>query len=119
MYLDRGYTLHGLAGARRIVAALFIGLFSCSFAQAAETRVYLLRGWFGVFSTGMDELAAELNAQGAEAEAIGHLSWKATVSRLFSLGLQARPAPASGGTLPGREQRDRNGPIARNSQNCR
>ncbi len=82
MYLDRGYTLHGLAGARRIVAALFIGLFSCSFAQAAETRVYLLRGWFGVFSTGMDELAAALNAQGAKAEAIGHLSWKATVSKI-------------------------------------
>ena len=64
MNLGRGYTLHGLAGARPIVAAIFIGLLSCSFAQA-ETRVYLLRGWFGVFSTGMDELAAALNAQGA------------------------------------------------------
>jgi hypothetical protein len=92
VYLDRGYTLHGLAGARRIVAALFIGLFSCSFAQAAETRVYLLRGWFGVFSTGMDELAAELNAQGAKAEAIGHLSWKATVSKI----VQSRTAGKAG-----------------------
>jgi hypothetical protein len=64
------------------VAALFIGLLSCNFAQAAETRVYLLRGWFGVFSTGMDEIAAALNAQGAKAEAIGHLSWKATVSKI-------------------------------------
>ncbi len=81
MNLGRGYTLHGLAGARPIVAAIFIGLLSCSFAQA-ETRVYLLRGWFGVFSTGMDELAAALNAQGAKAEAIGHLSWKATVSKI-------------------------------------
>ena len=74
------------------MAALFIGLFSCSFAQAAETRVYLLRGWFGVFSTGMDELAAELNAQGAKAEAIGHLSWKATVSKI----VQSRTAGKTG-----------------------
>ena len=92
MNFDRGYTLYGLAGARRIVAALFIGLLSCSVAQAAETRVYLLRGWFGVFSTGMDELAAALNAQGAKAEAIGHLSWKATVSKI----VQSRTAGKTG-----------------------
>ena len=66
----------------------------CSFAQAAETRVYLLRGWFGVFSTGMDELAATLNAQGAKAEATGHLSWQGPFPRSFSLGPQARPAPS-------------------------
>src|SRR5262245_16118191 len=46
----------------------------------AETRVYLLRGWFGVFSTGMDTIAEELRAKGIKAEAIGHLSWKSAVS---------------------------------------
>ncbi len=53
----------------------------CSPAQA-ETRVYLLRGWFGVFSTGMDELAADLKTKGIKADAIGHLSWKSTVSKI-------------------------------------
>ena len=62
------------------------------FRSGAETRVYLLRGWFGVFSTGMDELAAALNAQGAKAEAIGHLSWKATVSKI----VQSRTAGKTG-----------------------
>lgn len=54
----------------------------CSSARAAETRVYLLRGWFGVFSTGMDSVAAELRGKGINAEAIGHLAWKSTVSKI-------------------------------------
>src|ERR1044071_2315988 len=54
----------------------------CSSAEAAETRAYLLRGWFGVFSTGMDELAAELKSKGVKAEAIGHLAWKSTVTKI-------------------------------------
>ena len=54
----------------------------CSCAQAADTHAYLLRGWFGVFSTGMDELAAELKAQGIKADAIGHMSWKSTLSKI-------------------------------------
>jgi hypothetical protein len=89
VHCRRIFNLHGSpAGGSRLLAALFIGLLSCNLAQAAETRVYLLRGWFGVFSTGMDELAAALNAQGAKAEAIGHLSWKATVAKI----VQARAA---------------------------
>ena len=59
-----------------------IGLLWCSGASAADTRVYLLRGWFGVFSTGMDSIAGELKAKGIKAEAIGHLSWKTTVSKI-------------------------------------
>src|ERR1700730_18603849 len=35
-----------------------------SSATKAETRVYLLRGWFGVFSTGLDTVAAELRSKG-------------------------------------------------------
>jgi hypothetical protein len=69
------------SGARWAAAIAFIALLWCGSAQA-ETRVYLLRGWFGVFSTGMDELAAELKAKGIKAEAIGHLSWKSTVSKI-------------------------------------
>jgi hypothetical protein len=59
-----------------------IALLWCSCAQAADTHAYLLRGWFGVFSTGMDELAAELKAQGIKADAIGHMSWKSTLSKI-------------------------------------
>jgi len=51
-----------------------------SSATKADTRVYLLRGWFGVFSTGLDSLAEELRSKGIKAEAVGHLVWKSTVS---------------------------------------
>jgi hypothetical protein len=44
--------------------------------------VYLLRGWFGVFSTGLDTMAEELRGKGIKAEALGHLSWKSTVAKI-------------------------------------
>lgn len=72
----------GLRAGKRCAAAIALIALLCSCAQAAETQAYLLRGWFGVFSTGMDELAAELKAKGVRASAIGHLSWKSTVSKI-------------------------------------
>jgi hypothetical protein len=62
-------------------AVVAIALFWCNCAHA-ETEVYLLRGWFGVFSTGMDSMAEELRSKGIKAEAIGHLAWKSTVSKV-------------------------------------
>jgi hypothetical protein len=62
-------------------AVVAIALLWCSCAHA-ETRVYLLRGWFGVFSTGLDRMAEELRGKGIKAEAIGHTSWKSTVSKV-------------------------------------
>ena len=59
-----------------------VALLWCTNAHASETRAYLLRGWFGVFSTGMDELAGDLRSKGVKAEAIGHLAWKSTVSKI-------------------------------------
>jgi hypothetical protein len=70
------------AYARYAVAIATIASLCCSSARAAETQAYLLRGWFGVFSTGMDALAAELKSKGVKAEAIGHLAWKSTVSKI-------------------------------------
>jgi hypothetical protein len=64
------------------VAIACVALLWCNCAQAADTQAYLLRGWFGVFSTGMDELAAEMRAKGIKANAIGHLSWRSTVSKI-------------------------------------
>src|SRR5262252_3401529 len=54
-----------------------------SSATKAETRVYLLRGWFGVFSTGLDSLAAGLRSKGIKAETVGHLAWKTSVSNII------------------------------------
>lgn len=54
-----------------------------SSASKAETRVYLLRGWFGVFSTGLDSLAAELRSKGIKTETVGHLAWKTTVANII------------------------------------
>src|SRR5258708_33216953 len=68
--------------ARCAAGVVLVALLCRGSAQAAETRAYLLRGWFGVFSTGMDELAAELKSKGVSAEAIGHHSWKSTVSKI-------------------------------------
>jgi len=65
-----------------------LGVFSIAIALLwsgaahAETRVYLLRGWFGVFSTGLDSLAEELRSKGIKAEAVGHLAWKSTVAEI-------------------------------------
>ena len=55
--------------------AVAIALLWCNCALAAEPRVLLLRGWFGVFSTGMDSLASELKAKGIKAEVASHLYW--------------------------------------------
>ena len=52
------------------VIAVILVLY-CSPAHA-ETRVILLRGWFGVFSTGLDAIADALKAKGIRAEVAGH-----------------------------------------------
>jgi hypothetical protein len=63
-------------------AAVALALAWCSSAHA-ETKVYLLRGWFGEFSTGMDRMAKQLQAQGIKAEAIGHLAWRSAVEKIL------------------------------------
>ena len=59
-------------------------LLLASTSAFAQTQVYLLRGWFGVFSTGMDAIAEALRAKGIKAEAIGHLEWKSTAAKIAS-----------------------------------
>ena len=66
---------------RKSVAGLWVGVVAlaavlyCSPARA-DARVILLRGWFGVFSTGLDEIADALKAKGIRAEVAGHLYWR-------------------------------------------
>src|SRR5881392_248544 len=44
-------------------------------ATAAGTHVYLLRGVLNIFSLGMDQIAAKLQAQGINATVANYLSW--------------------------------------------
>jgi hypothetical protein len=69
---------YGLSGLLCVAIVLF-----WSSATNAETRVYLLRGWFGVFSTGLDTLATELRGRGIKTESVGHLAWKTMVSDII------------------------------------
>ena len=42
-----------------------------------------MRGWFGVFSTGLDEIADALKAKGIRAEVAGHLYWRTAVDDIL------------------------------------
>jgi hypothetical protein len=58
-----------------------ITLLCCS-PSHADSRVILLRGWFGVFSTGLDEIADALKAKGIRAEVASHLHWKTAADEI-------------------------------------
>ncbi len=67
-----------------VAIAAAIALVSWHGAQAdtPRTHVYLLRGWFGVFSTGLDSVADELKSKGIDAVVEGHLSWSNSVAEI-------------------------------------
>jgi len=65
-----------------LVTFAAIALFFCHPAHA-EPQVFLVRGWFGVFSTGLDSIADALRDKGIRAEVIGHLQWKATAEEIL------------------------------------
>src|SRR5438874_13116074 len=76
--------LRGHGNAQGLLGVLCVAIaLAWSSATKAETRVYLLRGWFGVFSTGLDSLAAELSSKGMKVETVGHLAWRTTVSNII------------------------------------
>ena len=81
------------ARARRAGFAAAIALLWCSCAFGAEPRVILMRGWFGVFSTGLDGLADELKAKGINAQVVGHLYWSTALAEI-------QRARAGGDTRP-------------------
>lgn len=63
--------------------ALAVVLLRWDCAQAAEPRVIMLRGWFGVFSTGLDGLSDELKGRGInDAVVAGHLYWTTAVKEI-------------------------------------
>jgi hypothetical protein len=65
----------GRCTAAAIAIALLCSALCSGWAHAAEPRVVLLRGWFGVFSTGLDRLADKLRAKGINVEVTGHDHW--------------------------------------------
>lgn len=72
----------GLWAAMVSLTLLATGTFPSSSANAQTSvaghrpgHVYLMRGLFNVFSLGMDELAAKIEAVGVSAEAVSFASW--------------------------------------------
>jgi hypothetical protein len=65
------------------VIIVMMALSWCDPALAAGPRVFLLRGWFGIFSTGLDSVADQLRAFGIEAEVAGHLNWSNEVGEIL------------------------------------
>jgi hypothetical protein len=63
-------------------AVLLIALIRWDYALAAEPRVIMLRGWFGVFSTGLDGLSDELKSKGINAVVAGHLYWTTALAEI-------------------------------------
>lgn len=78
------------AGMVRLFAVLALAW--CAAAHA-DAQVFLLRGWFGVFSTGMDRMAETLRNQGIPAEAVGHLAWRSTVDRILAARAKGERGP--------------------------
>jgi hypothetical protein len=80
-----------------VVAATILSL--CDVTHAAGThaagppRVILLRGWFGVFSMGLDTVTEQLKAQGINAEVAGHLSWQNEVAEILRERAAGRTGP--------------------------
>src|SRR4029077_3219593 len=74
---DRNCVASLWAGGVAVIAPLYFG------PARADARVILLRGWFGVFSTGLDEIADALKAKGIRAEVAGHLYWRTSVDDIL------------------------------------
>jgi hypothetical protein len=74
--------LRGRAAPLAVVIVMMV-LSWCDPAAAAGPRVFLLRGWFGIFSTGLDSVADQLKALGIEAEVAGHLNWSNAVAEIL------------------------------------
>jgi hypothetical protein len=65
----------------------------CGGPAVGEPRVLLLRGWFGVFSTGLDNVADALKAKGIRAEVVGHLYWKTAADEILRRRVEGETGP--------------------------
>ncbi|MGU3400868.1 lipase [Brucellaceae bacterium D45D] len=53
-------------------------------ARAKRPNVYLLRGFGDIFSTGIDEIGASLQAAGIDAQVKSHTAWRLVANRIVS-----------------------------------
>ena len=74
--------LAGRIGTQLAGVILAMSLSWCGDARAAAPHVIMLRGLFGIFSTGLDSIADQLKAKGIKAEVAGHLHWTAAVTEI-------------------------------------
>ena len=73
---------YGLKHVRSQTGLIAVIILLCCSPAHADSRVILLRGWFGVFSTGLDEIAEALKAKGIRAEVASHLHWKTAAEEI-------------------------------------
>jgi|SRR5919201_1268963 hypothetical protein len=74
-----------------LIVSLAIAWTTC--ALATEPRVLLMRGWFNVFSTGMDDLADKLRAKGINAEVKPHTYWDTALAEILRERADGKIAP--------------------------
>jgi hypothetical protein len=85
---------------RRLWAAAVLGFVALALSACADPRltvplgsvqvaqpalagsVYLIRGGFNIFSTGMDELAEKLRKVRVDAKVVGHATWRQTAQEI-------------------------------------
>jgi hypothetical protein len=85
--------LYGSAAMIALVVAVMILALGDVTRAAGTPRVILLRGWFGVFSMGLDTVTEQLKAQGINAEVAGHLSWQNEVAEIVRERAAGRTGP--------------------------
>jgi hypothetical protein len=86
-------TFRGRATAM-VLFATFAVFLCCNMTLAAGApKVILLRGWFGVFSMGLDGVASDLKAHGVDAEVAGHLNWQNEVTEILKERSAGRTGP--------------------------
>lgn len=93
MSVRAGRTFSARAGAFCLAAAISLACLWSNPASATEPRVLLLRGWFGVFSTGLDTMADTLKANGINAEVAGHLYWETAVADIIQERAEGKVRP--------------------------
>jgi pimeloyl-ACP methyl ester carboxylesterase len=69
-----------LSGCAGLLPAIVRAPATLTPARSGRGVVYLFRGGFNIFSTGMDDLAARLTALNVDAVSLGHNQWRAVAA---------------------------------------
>ena len=97
------------------ILTFFLAHFWITGTLAAEPRVLIMRGWFNVFSTGMDTLAGKLKDRGINAEVAGHYHWDTALNEILRERAAGNTAPI---VLIGHSQGANNAVVLAHSLNA-